>query len=219
MNYRLPHSRRYCTVCHRVTNWELDEKINHSRCLSCGSDSRHAERPRREIKEEPKMNKQYVQEQIKNAIQKIRDEYDPKLSNIYQCPDCGAVAFRNSTHICLPARGDSLRSAASPTFVAQKNLIHYVLEVLPTSPPDLNSKLEHDSPYTVRGIEKRIAKMGYPGKISSVGSNISKFYRAGKVNRNSATIVDKIVNKNGREIEREIAGFVYWKGGSLKESP
>ena len=152
------------------------------------------------------MNKQYVQEQIKNAIHEIRSEYDKKLSNIYQCPDCGAAAFRDSTHICLAGKVEQ-----RPVFITQKNLIHYVLEVLPTSPPDLNGKLEHDSPYTVRGIEKRIAKAGYPGKISSVGSNISKFYRAGKVNRNSATIVDKIVNKNGIEIEREIAGFVYWR--------
>ncbi len=206
MCIRPDYTRRYCLKCKRITHWQLDRKIGHSRCIVCHSDSRKAKKIVKNVYEEPKMNKQYVQEQIKIAIGELRAEYDEIVGNIYQCPDCGALAFRNSEHICL---GKRLAPVAIPE--GKRDLLSYVLDALPTEPPA--DMLEADSPYLSLGIGKRIVELGFTGKPASVSSNLAKLFAdsGGRIKRVPVAIREKGISKKKLEFEKIVTGFAYWR--------
>lgn len=208
MCIRPDYSRRYCLKCRCVTHWQLDRKIGHSRCIVCHSDSRKARKLIKNNYEEPKMNKQYVKEQIDIAVSELRKEYDAIIGNIYQCPDCGAVAFRNSTHICLSGKAEPVVPQTP-----KKQLLDYVMDVLPTIPPDISQTFEAESPYLPKGIGNNAVALGFPGKATSVGSNIGKFVAQSKGAIKQAPVAyrEKARNKKGTEYERIIAGFAYWR--------
>lgn len=199
-----PHTtRRFCVKCKMVTAWKVDRKINHSRCLVCGSDSRFAKKPKKSIYEEPKMNKQYVKEQIDIAINELRKEYDAVIGNIYQCPDCGAVAFKNSEHICFKA------AAAEPTAPAKTSTAaSMVLNALPIGAPAIDIELfDTDSPYTPHKIAAMAKVIGYTGSFTSLKVTLGTLWKAGKISRRPA-----VIKSEGRRKSPDgLPGFVYWR--------
>ena len=199
------YTRRFCTKCKAVTSWKIDPAINHSRCLVCGSDSRHAKKVKRNTYEEPKMNKQYVKEQIDMAIKELRAEYDAVIGNIYQCPDCGAVAFKNGEHICFKA---------APTTVEQPKprkdtLLSRVFDALPIgAPPNDIEVFSTDSPYNPNKIVQTVWDTGHYDPASSIRAELSLLWKAGKVSRRPAALQ---VANGKRERAGGIPGFVYWR--------
>ena len=195
------YTRRFCTHCKTVTSWKIDPAINHSRCLVCGSDSRHAKKVKRNIYEEPKMNKQYVQEQIKIAIKELRAEYDAVIGNIYQCPDCGAVAFRNSEHICFKAAP----AVEKPSLPRKTTLIERVYDALPIGAPSADIEVFGvDSDYTPTKIAANVA----PAHPGSVKAAISTLWLDGKIKRKAAALR---VAGGKRDREGGVPGFVDWR--------
>ena len=197
------HTRRFCTHCKTVTSWKIDPAINHSRCLVCGSDSRHAKKVRRDIYEEPKMNKQYVQEQIKIAISELRKEYDAVIGNLYQCPDCGAVAFKNGEHICFRAA-----PAVEPAKPKKDTLISRVFDALPIGAPPETELFDIDSPYTPNQVASTIMACGYSASPGSIKACLSELWQAGKVSRRAAAVK---VAAGKRDRAGGVPGFVYWR--------
>ena len=196
------YTRRFCTKCKAVTSWKIDPAINHSRCLVCGSDSRHAKKVKRNTYEEPKMNKQYVQEQIRIAIKELRDEFGPKIDNIYQCPDCGAVAFKDSEHICFKAA-----PAIEQPKPRKDTLLSRVFDALPIGAPEDIDLFEADSPYNPNKIASDMVAEGRSNSPGSVKSCLSSLWQTGKINRRPAAL-----RTNGkRDPAGGVAGFVYWR--------
>ena len=208
MCVRPDYTRRYCLKCKRITHWQLDRKIGHSRCIVCHSDSRKAKKIVKNVYEEPKMNKQYVQEQIKIAIGELRAEYDEIVGNIYQCPDCGALAFRNSEHICLGSRSER------PPTIAPKSrtLVDYVMEALPTAPPaDPSAVFDQESPYLATGIGNKIVENGYTGKAKSASTILAKLFREKRVSYAPVITREVTTSKTGKTFDRLTPGLAYWR--------
>ena len=154
------------------------------------------------------MNKQYVNERIEMAVKAIEDKYDAVIKNIYQCPDCGALAFRNGEHICLRA---ALGDAAMPRKRKAKTLADYVLQVLPTVPPsDPTAIFEQDSPYMPKQIGKLAKLAGFSGKVKPSGVTMTKFLRSGKVECMPVRTREVITTKSGVH-DRICSGMAYWR--------
>ena len=201
-------TRRYCTKCKMVTSWRIDSKLGHSRCMVCKSDSLYARKQIKRIKEEPKMNKQYVKEQIDIAINGLRKEYDAVIKNIYQCPDCGALAFRSSEHVCL---GRQIAPAA-PRLSRRKIMDDYVLEVLQTKPPaDLSIIFENDSPYLHGGICRLAVEAGFRGKADSPATCLAKLGREKKLEFAAVLKREIVTNNAGKTFDRITPGLAYWR--------
>ena len=194
-------TRRYCTHCKTVTSWKIDPAINHSRCLVCKSDSRFSRKITKHTQEEPKMNKQYVKEQIDIAIKELRAEYDAVIGNIYQCPDCGAVAFKNGEHICFKAAP----AVEKPPLPRKTTLIERVYDVLPIGAPSADIEVFGvDSDYTPAKIAANVA----PAHPGSVKAAISTLWLDGKIKRRAAALR---VAGGKRDREGGVPGFVYWR--------
>jgi hypothetical protein len=202
-----PHrTRRWCTKCKAVTSWQIDPAINHSRCLICHSDSRFSRKVKKTTKEMPKMNKQYVQEQINIAVSKLREEYDARLAAIYQCPDCGALALKHSDHVCLSGK----LPIAAPAKQKRATLDDHILTALLVEPPMVDDPIEEGSPYTAKGIAAQVVAAGYKGAASSVASILSRLAKNNKVMRRAA-IIQYTSGKDDKRIEKEAPGFVFWR--------
>lgn len=149
------------------------------------------------------MNKQYVKEQIDIAIKELRAEYDAVIGNIYQCPDCGAVAFKNGEHICFKAAPATVEQPKP-----QKNtLLSRVFDALPIGAPEDIDLFEADSPYNPNKIASDIVAEGRSNSPGSVKSCLSDLWMAGKINRRPAAL-----KSNGkRDRAGGFAGFVYWR--------
>lgn len=206
MCYRPERTRRWCTVCNDVTSWVLDRSIGHSRCIRCHSDSRKAKQVKKNIMEEPKLNKQYVKQQIDAAIKELQIEYDGKLlsvlkriDNIYQCPDCGAVAFRDSEHVCLSVRPTLHELTARPT----KKICDYIMEVMPKSA---------SMACAAKDIIDMSLAAGCMGKPGAIKAEISTMIKRKMINRRAEIIRVKTKSRSGKEFEKEVSGFVYWRG-------
>lgn len=150
------------------------------------------------------MNKQYVQEQIRNAIETLREEYDAKLAAIYQCPDCGAVALRTSEHICF--RGSSMVEPKKP-----KTVMEYILSVISNNPPE-EELVDFGSIYTAHGIVSAAIASGCVSSRGSLTTTLSEMATHKKVNRRAATV--KVAIKDGSKA-KEVPGFVYWKSANV----
>src|SRR5574343_1179142 len=150
MCYRPERTRRWCTKCKDITSWQLDRSIGHSRCIRSHSTSKFAKKNKKLPKEEKKMNKQYVQEQIKAAIAALREEYDAKIGNIYQCPDCGAAAFRDSEHICFKGQ---IQPTIAPIVTKKPTIREYIMAILPRTPP-ADEVIDAKSAYVSQGARK-----------------------------------------------------------------
>lgn len=199
MCYRPERTRRWCTVCNDVTSWVLDRSIGHSRCIRCHSDSRKAKQIKKNIMEEPKLNKQYVKQQIEAAIAELRKEYDERLNNIYQCPDCGAVAFRDSEHVCLSAR----RTLCDLTARPNRKIGDYIMEVMPKS---------ESLACAAKDIIDMSIAAGCMGKPGAIKAEISTMIKRKMINRRAEIIRVKTKSRSGKEFEKEVSGFVYWRG-------
>ena len=207
MCYKPKTTRRWCLKCKDVTSWKLDRSIGHSRCIRCGSTSKFARRVKNTTEEEPKLNKQYVNERIESAISELREEYDEKFANIYQCPDCGAVAFRSSEHICLAGKIQQ-----EPLIVPQRKTIgDYILSVIMKIPPDIDEIINSDSVYTTQGIVSHAISAGCTGTKYAIASALSDMVKQKKINRRAATISVITTSKTNKKFEKEISGFIYWK--------
>jgi hypothetical protein len=159
----------------------------------------------------PKMNKQYVKEQIDNAIEKVRAEYEPLLKKIVECPVCGALTFRGSEHVCLV----SAPIIAPPAHPERRMLIDYIMDALEREPPAADVDiLEANSPYLPAGISKKVMEMGYIGKDTSVGSNIAKYslIPGSGIKRLPVTMREiKMRKSSGLEFESVKSVTAYWR--------
>jgi dGTP triphosphohydrolase len=155
------------------------------------------------------LNKQYVKEQIEAAISEIREEYDKKFENIYQCPDCGAVTFRDSEHICLAGKIQE-----EVTIPKKKTIADYILSIIMKVPPDIDEIINSDSVYTTQGIISHAISAGCTGTENAIASALSDMVKKKKiVNRRAATIRIMTTSKAGKIFEKEVSGFIYWSGG------
>ena len=201
-------TRRFCTKCNEITSWKLDRSIGHSRCIRCHSTSKYARKPKKTTLEEPKLNKQYVREQIDAAVKEIREEYNKRFENIYQCPDCGAVAFKNSEHICFKGLQQETVIVSQQK---KKTIGEYVLEILLKTPPEIDAIIESDSIYTSQGISTAVISAGYQGSKNAIASALSDMFKQKKINRRAATIKVMTTSKSNKKFEKEATGFVYWR--------
>jgi hypothetical protein len=154
------------------------------------------------------LNKQYVSEKIAAAIRELREEYDEKFANIYQCQDCGAVAFRNSEHICLSGKIQKETSWVVP----RKTIGDYILSVILKTPPGIDDVIDSDSIYTSQGIVSHVISAGCSGTKNAIASALSDMVKQKKINRRAATIKVETTSKKNKKFEKEISGFVYWMG-------
>lgn len=199
-------TRRYCLVCKQVTTWKIDPAINHSRCLICHSNSSKSRKIKKTTKEEPKLNKQYVKEQIDQAVETIRKEYDAKLATIYQCPDCGAVTIMGTDHVCLQGK---IPVSAPEIKPKRKTIFDYVLAVVPCSPPD-GELVNENAPHLAKNITANVMSAGYSGSPGSVITRMAELVESNKIMRRTATI--KISSsRNGKKYPKDVPGFVYWR--------
>lgn len=206
-----PHlTRRYCMKCKTVTSWKIDPAINHSRCLICHSDSSYSRKNKKLPQKEKKMNKQYVKEQIEAAIAALREEYDAKIGNIYQCPDCGAVAFRDSEHICFKGQ---IQPTIAPNVTKKPTIREYIMAILPRSPPT-DGIIDANSAYVSQGIVSAAIDSGYAGSKGAIGACLSEMAKKKLINRRAAIIRMTSTSKSNRTYEKEVSGFVYWAGNS-----
>lgn len=210
MCYRPERSRRWCTVCKDVTSWTLDRSIGHSRCIRCHNTSLVARKLRKNIKEEKKVNKQYVQDQIRIAIEKLRAEYDEKIMNISQCPDCGAVVLKNTEHICLHGRIPTDQPAAIQAKPKRKTIGEHILSILPDVGP-CDDIVDVDSVYTKKGLAARVVEAGYKGSAQSVEAAITDLLERKLITRKPSTVKVMSTSKKGNRFPKEISSFVYWR--------
>lgn len=144
------------------------------------------------------MNKQYVKEQIDIAINELRKEYDAVIGNIYQCPDCGALAFRNSEHICFKAVPAAVSQPLPPT---RSSLVDRVYDALPIgAPPAGVDTFGIESDYSPEKIISIVS-----GPAGSIKATLSYLWKSGKIKRRPAALVGKRNRADG------IPGFVYWR--------
>jgi len=211
--YRPKTTRRWCTKCKDVTSWQLDRSIGHSRCIQCHSTSEFAKKVKRDIQEEPKLNKQYVKEQIEAAICELQEEYDKKIeecnkkiTNICQCPDCGAVTFRDSEHICLSGKIQETQNV-----IPRKTIGDYILSEIFKIPPEIDDVIDSDSGYTSQGIVNRVISAGCMGTKHAISSALSDMVKQKKIYRRAATIKITTTSKSNKKFEKEISGFIYWR--------
>lgn len=155
------------------------------------------------------MNKQYVNERIEAAIAALREEYDMKIGNIYQCPDCGAVAFRDSEHICFS--GKISREVVEPPEPKRKTIREYIMAILPRNPP-ADEIIDANSAYVSQGIVSAAIDSGYAGSTGAIGACLSELAKKKLINRRAATIRMTSTSKANRPYEKEVSGFVYWAG-------
>jgi hypothetical protein len=168
---------------------------------------------KRDIQEEPKLNKQYVNERIEAAICELREEYDKKIeefnkrvTNVYQCPDCGAAAFRDSEHICLSGKIQETQN-----IIPHKTIGDYILSEIFKIPPEIDDVIDSDSVYTSQGIINRVISVGCTGTKHAISSALSDMVKQKKINRRAATIKIVTTSKTNKKFEKEVSGFVYWK--------
>jgi hypothetical protein len=168
---------------------------------------------KRDIQEEPKLNKQYVKEQIETAICKLQEKYDKKIeecdkriANVYQCPDCGAAAFRDSEHICFSGKIQETRD-----IIPRKTIGDYILSEILKSPPEIDDVIDSDSVYTSQGIVNRVISAGCTGTKGAISSALSDMVKQKKINRRAATIKIVTTSKSNKKFEKEVSGFIYWK--------
>ena len=154
------------------------------------------------------MNKQYVKEQIDLAISAIREEYDKKLGNIYQCPDCGAVAFRDSEHICFKGQ---IPQTIDPIMTKKPTIREYIMAILPRSPPN-DEIIDANSAYVSQGIVSAAIASGFAGSKGAIGACLSELAKKKLINRRAAIIRMMSTSKDGKGFEKEVSGFVYWAG-------
>jgi hypothetical protein len=154
------------------------------------------------------LNKQYVNERIESAIREIREEYDKKFANIYQCPDCGAVALKDSEHICLSGKIQQ-ETLITPQ---KKTIGDYILSVILKTPPAIDDVISSDSVYTSQGIVSHTISAGCSGTKNAIASALSDMVKQKKINRRAATIKVETTSKANKKFEKEISGFVYWSG-------
>jgi hypothetical protein len=196
--------------CQSVTLWQIDPAINHSRCLICHSDSRFSRKVKKTTKEEKKMNKQYVQEQINIAVSKLREEYDARLAAICQCPDCGSVVLKGYEHVCL----SGVLPFVAPTKSKRETLYDRVLSVLMHEPPIVDDPIEEGSLYTAKGITACVVRSGYSGASGSIASALTDLAREKKIMRRAATLKITSTSKADKKFEKEVSGFVFWNAAA-----
>lgn len=154
------------------------------------------------------MNKQYVKEQIESAIAALREEYDAKIGNIYQCPDCGAVAFRDSEHICFKGQ---IPQTIDPIMTKKPTIREYIMAILPRSPPN-DEIIDANSAYVSQGITSMAIDSGCEGSKGAIGACLSELAKKKLINRRAAVIRVNSTSKANRTYEKEVSGFVYWAG-------
>lgn len=154
------------------------------------------------------MNKQYVQEQIKAAIAALREEYDVKIGNIYQCPDCGAVAFRDAEHICFKGQ---IQPMIAPNVTKKPTIREYIMAILPQTPP-ADEVIDANSAYVSQGIVSAAIASGFAGSKGAIGACLSELAKKKLINRRAAIIRMMSTSKGNKEYEKEVSGFVYWAG-------
>jgi len=158
------------------------------------------------------LNKQYVKEQIEAAIREIREEYDKKFENIYQCQDCGAMVFKDSEHICLSGKIQETRQEIAP----RKTIRDYILSVIMKVPPAIDDIIDSDSIYTSKGIAAHVISDGCTGTENAIASALSDMVKKKKnINRRAATIKVTTTSKSNKIFEKEISGFVYWRANDI----
>jgi len=159
------------------------------------------------------LNKQYVKEQIEAAICELQEEYDKKIeecnkkiTNICQCPDCGAVTFRDSEHICLSGKIQETQNV-----IPRKTIGDYILSEIFKIPPEIDDVIDSDSGYTSQGIVNRVISAGCMGTKHAISSALSDMVKQKKIYRRAATIKITTTSKSNKKFEKEISGFIYWR--------
>ena len=148
------------------------------------------------------MNKQYVKEQIDIAIRELEKKYDSVIGNIYQCPDCGAAAFKNGEHICFRAAPAPAEQPAKPKKVP---LYQRVFEVVPVGEPSLEV-VPVDSQYNPHMIAHEMIAAGFTDSAGAVKGALSDLWEAKRLCRKLAS-----VRSPGGVRAGGLPGYVYWR--------
>lgn len=148
------------------------------------------------------MNKQYVKEQIDIAIKELRAEYDAVIGNIYQCPDCGAAAFKNGEHICFHAAPVPAAQTPKPKKVP---LYQRVFDAVPVGEPFIEV-VPVDSRYNPHMIAFEMIAAGFTDSVGAVKGALSGLWEAKRLCRKLAS-----VRSPGEVCAGGLPGYVYWR--------